>query len=53
MGREGTEREEGGRAREESKRVRRPSSPLFSESGTPSCCQVTVEPRRNANKYLL
>jgi len=37
-------REESQREREEAERIRRgPSSPFYSKSGLPGCCQVTVE----------
>jgi hypothetical protein len=42
MGREGTEKEEVGE--EEQENEEEASSPFYSESGTPGCCQVTVEP---------
>ena len=47
----GERRDRGKRGRDqESKREEGASSPFYSESCIPGCCQVTVvEPRRNAN----
>jgi hypothetical protein len=49
MGREGGNGERGGGGQEDRARARRQereevaSSPFYSESGTPGCCQVTVK----------
>jgi hypothetical protein len=38
-----------GREEEQEESEEGASSPFYSESGTPGCCQVTVEPKTNAN----